>query len=106
MIETNQPLMLIEATRQSLAPHGVWLESLGYVALTLSERHHARSQQATVIPLRDLGRTFKSGMILMVPEHVRGKASWQDVVSGHYDFAFTSGNWPSGQTRSFPRGVV
>jgi FkbM family methyltransferase len=100
MIEANQPLMLIEATAQTLSSHTAWLNSLGYVALTLSARHHARPQQAAVVPLYELGLAFQSGMILMVPEHVRSKASWQEVISGRFDFAFTSGNWRSGETRS------
>jgi len=100
MIEANRPIMLIEATAQTLAAHVAWLDSLGYVALTLSDRHHAKGQHATVAPLYNLAVAFKSGMILMVPEHVRSKAAWQDVVSGRYDFSFASGNWPSVPKRS------
>ena len=97
MIEANQPLMLIEATAQSLAAHMAWLDSLGYQALTLSERHHARRQKAVVVSLPDLGVAFKSGMILMVPKQTRSNSLWQDVITGRYDFAFTSGNWASGK---------
>jgi FkbM family methyltransferase len=98
MIEANRPLMLIEATAQNLAPHSVWLESLGYQAFVLSERHHARSQQAMIVQPRGVSAIFNSGMILMVPEQLRNNAAWEDVVAGRYDFLFTSGNWSSEKT--------
>lgn len=92
-IEANLSLMPVEATGKRLASHGAWLESLGYCALTLSERHHARPQKICVFPVCEISEEFNEGMVLLVAGSGRANGLWPDIVASRCDLALMAGNW-------------
>ena len=95
MIAACRPLLLVEASSKSMAPHVAWLESLGYCALTLSKRHCAQTQTVQVFPTLDISGNFEEGMILFVSDHGRASKSWADVVAGRCNLTLSAGNWNS-----------
>jgi len=92
MIETCQPLMLIEATFRNLSPHCDWLGRLGYVAIVLSPRLHGQSQVVSVVQLDELEPAFDEGMILLVSQQTRECPAWKELAAGRLKFALSPAN--------------
>ena len=95
LIETCRPLILVEATGPSLAPHANWLDSFGYCALTLTDRHHALRQKVRIFAIRDIKSEFIEGMVLLVPARTRTLAAWAELEAGGCALSLSAGNWSS-----------
>lgn len=82
LIGKCRPQILVEATGESLAPHGPWLATLDYRAVILSERHYSRRQTAAVLAPADIGAGFRQGMILLLPPDARSRPAWGQLEKG------------------------
>jgi FkbM family methyltransferase len=92
MIEACQPVMLIEATCASLAPHREWLEPLGYVALRLSPRLYRQAQSLLVVRLAGLESVFSDGMIILAARPTMEGPGWSEVAAGRFNFTLAPSN--------------